>query len=155
MKAIAEDDEKKRKRMMPRSAGSGSSSGAPPKYRMVYTPPGVSCVDHNSSKIWAIADNSSNNSHSSSSSSTVPLLHHHSRLPSGRHSSSPLATFYASTAERWATLLENTTSPSKATRRELRHPWSYSRWAIKRVMHHGRAVPTTPPWRRFPQEKKC
>jgi hypothetical protein len=40
MKAIAEADEKKRKRMMPRSAGSGSSSGAPPKYRMVYTPPG-------------------------------------------------------------------------------------------------------------------
>jgi hypothetical protein len=40
MKAVAEADEKKRKRMMPRSAGSGSSSGAPPKYRMVYTPPG-------------------------------------------------------------------------------------------------------------------
>jgi hypothetical protein len=40
MKVIAEADEKKRKRMMPRSAGSGSSSGAPPKYRMVYTPPG-------------------------------------------------------------------------------------------------------------------
>jgi hypothetical protein len=40
MKAVAEADEKKRKRMMPRSAGSGGSSGAPPKYRMVYTPPG-------------------------------------------------------------------------------------------------------------------
>jgi hypothetical protein len=40
MKAIAEADEKKRKRMMPRSASSGSSSVAPPKYRMVYTPPG-------------------------------------------------------------------------------------------------------------------
>jgi hypothetical protein len=39
MKAIAKANEKKRKRMMPRSAGSGSSSGAPPKYRMVYTPP--------------------------------------------------------------------------------------------------------------------
>jgi hypothetical protein len=38
MKAVAEADEKKR--MMPGSAGSGSSSGAPPKYRMVYTPPG-------------------------------------------------------------------------------------------------------------------
>jgi hypothetical protein len=101
MKDVAEAGEKKRKRMMPRSAGSGSSSGAPPKYRMVYTPPGVSCVDHSSSRIWAIADNSSNNSHSSSSSTTVPLLHHHSRLPSGRRSSSPLATFYASTAGRW------------------------------------------------------
>jgi hypothetical protein len=40
MKAVAEADEKRRKRMMPRSSGSGSSSGAPPKYRMVYTPPG-------------------------------------------------------------------------------------------------------------------
>jgi hypothetical protein len=40
MKAVAEADEKKRKRMMPGSAGSGNFSGAPPKYRMVYTPPG-------------------------------------------------------------------------------------------------------------------
>jgi hypothetical protein len=40
MKAIAEAVEKKRKRLMPGSAGSGSSSGAPPKYCMVYTPPG-------------------------------------------------------------------------------------------------------------------
>jgi hypothetical protein len=40
MKAIAEADEKKRKRMMPGFTGSGSSSGAPPKYHMVYTPPG-------------------------------------------------------------------------------------------------------------------
>jgi 4-diphosphocytidyl-2C-methyl-D-erythritol kinase len=40
MKAIAEADEKKRKCMKPRSSGSGGSSSAPPKYRMVYTPPG-------------------------------------------------------------------------------------------------------------------
>jgi hypothetical protein len=40
MKAIVEANEKKRKRMMPGSAGSGSFSSAPPKYRMVYTPPG-------------------------------------------------------------------------------------------------------------------
>jgi hypothetical protein len=40
MKAVAEADEKKMKKMMPGSVGSGSSSGAPPKYRMVYTPPG-------------------------------------------------------------------------------------------------------------------
>jgi hypothetical protein len=38
MKAVAEVDEKKRKKMMPGSTDSGSSSGAPPKYRMVYTP---------------------------------------------------------------------------------------------------------------------
>jgi hypothetical protein len=40
MKAVAEADEKKRKKMMPGSVGSGSSSSAPPKYCMVYTPPG-------------------------------------------------------------------------------------------------------------------
>jgi hypothetical protein len=40
MKAVAEADEKKRKRMITGSAGSGCSSGAPPKYRMVYTPHG-------------------------------------------------------------------------------------------------------------------
>jgi hypothetical protein len=40
MKAVAEADEKKRRKMMPGSTGSGSSSGAPPKYCMVYTPPG-------------------------------------------------------------------------------------------------------------------
>jgi hypothetical protein len=40
MKTVVEADDKKRKRMMLGSAGSGSSSGAPPKYRMVYTPPG-------------------------------------------------------------------------------------------------------------------
>jgi hypothetical protein len=39
MKAVAEADEKKRKMMMLESAGSGRSSSAPPKYRMVYTPP--------------------------------------------------------------------------------------------------------------------
>jgi hypothetical protein len=39
MKVIAKDNERKTKRMMPGSTGSGSSRGAPPKYRMVYTPP--------------------------------------------------------------------------------------------------------------------
>jgi hypothetical protein len=40
IKAIAKADEKKRKRMMPISADSGSSNGVPPKYHMVYIPPG-------------------------------------------------------------------------------------------------------------------
>jgi hypothetical protein len=40
MKAVTEADDKKRKRIIPGFAGSGSSSGAPPKYHMVYTPPG-------------------------------------------------------------------------------------------------------------------
>jgi hypothetical protein len=138
MKAIAEDDEKKRKRMMPGSSSSGSSSGAPPKYRMEYTAPGVSCIDHISSRIGAIAHNSncgnaSSNSYSSSnnnSSSTMPLLHCRSKLPSGHHSSFPPATFHTSTVGRWATLLENAACPSKATRRKLRHPWSISKWSI-------------------------
>jgi hypothetical protein len=40
MKAVAEADEKMRKRMTPGPSGSGRSSNVPPKYRMVYTPPG-------------------------------------------------------------------------------------------------------------------
>jgi hypothetical protein len=40
MKVVAVAEEKERKRMMPRSSASGGSNGAPPKYRMVYTPPG-------------------------------------------------------------------------------------------------------------------
>jgi hypothetical protein len=122
--------------------------------------PGVSCVNHNSSRIGIIAHNSnrgnsSNNSHSSNnnSSSTVPLLHCHSRLPSGHHNSFPPATFHASTAVRWAAFLENAIYPSNATHHELRHLWSISRGAIRRVLHHGRLAPTTPPWRRFTREK--
>jgi hypothetical protein len=64
---------------------------------------GVSCVDHNSSRIRAITHNSnrgnfSNNSHSSSNNSSIMLLlYHHSRMPPGLHSNSPQATFHAST----------------------------------------------------------
>jgi hypothetical protein len=85
----------------------------------------VSCVDHNSSRIGAIAHNSnrgsSNSNSRSSSSSTVPLLHHCSKLPSGHHSSFPPTTIHASTAGKWVTLLENAVSPSKATHHEPRH----------------------------------
>jgi hypothetical protein len=121
---------------------------------------GVSCVDHNNSRIGAIAHhsnhgNSSNNSSGNSTSSTVPLLHRCNRLPSGHHSSFLPATFHASTVGRWATLLDNAACPSKATHREFQHPWSISRGAIRRVLRHGQATPTTPPWRRFLWEKKC
>jgi hypothetical protein len=122
---------------------------------------GVSCADRNSNRTGAIAHNSnrsnssSNSRNSNSSRSTVLLLHHHSRLPSGHHSSFLLATFHASTVGRWGTLLKNVASPSKATHRELRHPWSINRGTNRRVLHHKLAVPTTPPWRRFPREKKC
>jgi hypothetical protein len=40
MEVVAEASEKKRKRIMPRSSVSGGSNGGPPKYRVVYTPPG-------------------------------------------------------------------------------------------------------------------
>jgi hypothetical protein len=122
---------------------------------------GVSFVDHISNRIEGNAHNStrgnsSNNNHNSNhSSSTVPLLHHRSRLPSGRNSNFPPATFHASIVGKWVTLLENAVCPSKATRRELWHPWSISRRAIRRVLHHERVAPTTPLWRRFPREKKC
>jgi hypothetical protein len=67
MNAVAKADDKKRKRMMPGSTSSDSSSGAPPKYRMVYTPHGVSCVDHNNSRIGAVAHNCNHGNSSSSS----------------------------------------------------------------------------------------
>jgi hypothetical protein len=124
---------------------------------------GLSCIDHNSSRIGAITNNSnrsnfnrnSHNSSSSSNNSTMLLPHRHSRLPPGLDSIFPPVTFYASTIERWATLLENATSPSKATHHELRHLCSTSREAIRRVLHHILAAPTTPPWRRFRRGKKC
>jgi hypothetical protein len=43
--------------MIPGSSISGGSSGAPPKYRMVYTPPGVRWADLNSSSIGATTHN--------------------------------------------------------------------------------------------------
>jgi hypothetical protein len=105
---------------------------------------GVSCADHNSSRIGVVAHNSNRGSSSNSrnsNSSIILLLHCNSRQPSGRHSSFPPATFHASTIRRWTTLLKNAASPSKATHHELRH--------------HELAVLTTPPWRRFAWEKKC
>jgi hypothetical protein len=122
---------------------------------------GVSCVNHNSSRIGTVAHNSNRGNssiscnNSNNNSSTMLLLHCHSRLPPGRHSSFPSATFHASIAGRWATLLENAASPSKATHHELRHPWSTNRGAIRRALHHGPVTPTTPSWRRSPREKKC
>jgi hypothetical protein len=124
--------------------------------------PGISCIDHNSSRIGPIAHNSNRgNSYSNcrssnnSSSSTVPLHRCHSRLPLGHHNSFPPTTFHISTAGRWATLLENVVCPNKAIRHKLRYLWSISRGAIRRVLHHGRLTSTIPPWRRVPREKKC
>jgi hypothetical protein len=151
MKVITEADEKKRKKMMPGSTGSGSSSGAPPKYRMVYNPVGVNYADHNNSRAGATAHNSnhgnSSSKSSSRSSSTMLLLNLHSKQPLGHHSSFLPVTSHASTVGRWGTLLMNAASPSKATHCELRHPWSISRGAIKRVLCHELASPTTPPLR--------
>jgi hypothetical protein len=118
---------------------------------------GVSCPDRNSSRIRAIAHNSNrgNSSSNNNSSSTMLLLHRHSRLPSGRHSSFPPTAFHASTVGRLGTLHENAANPSKSTHCELQQPWSINRGANRRVLHHGLAAPTTPPWMRFPREKKC
>jgi hypothetical protein len=99
MKVIAEADEKRRKRMMSASTGSGSSISAPPKYYMVYTHLGVSCIDRNSSRIGAITHNSnrgnSSNNSRNSNSSTVLLPHRRSRMQSGHHSRLPTVAFRA------------------------------------------------------------
>jgi hypothetical protein len=107
---------------------------------------GVSCVDHNNSRIGAITHNSncgnssSNSCNNNSGSKSTMLLHHHGWLPSGHHSSLPPATSHALTVGRWATLLENPASPSKATHRELWHPWSTSRGTIRKVLYHRLAA---------------
>jgi hypothetical protein len=156
MNAVAEADEKKRNRMMTGSSTSGGSSIAPAKSTAWCIPHlGVSCADHNSSRIGAIThntnnDNSSRNNHnnnnnSNNSSSTVLLLHHRSSMQSGHHSRFPPTTFCATTVERWDTSLATASCPSKATHHELWHSWSIN----KRVLHHGLAVLATPPWMRF------
>jgi hypothetical protein len=93
---------------------------------------GVSCIDQNSSRIGALTHNCNrgNSSSNSSSSSSVLLFHYHSRMPPGLHNNFQPATYNASTTGRWATLLENAASPSKATHHELWHSWSTSKGAI-------------------------
>jgi hypothetical protein len=113
---------------MPASSASGGSSGAPPKYRMTYTPPGVSCADLNNSSIGATAYNtssgsSSHNSSSSSSSSSVMLLLH--PAAGGHQATTATSRQQLSMFQLWedgGTFLMNAASPSKATHHELRHP---------------------------------
>jgi hypothetical protein len=148
MKVVVMVDEKKRKKMILGSVIVVVLAVLLPNTAWCIPRLGASCVNHNSCRIGAIAhisncDNFSRNSNNNNSS-TVPLPHHHSRLPLGRHSNFLPSTFHASTAGRWATLLKNATSQSKATHRELRHPWSTNKGAIRRVLHHGLATPTTP-----------
>jgi hypothetical protein len=52
MKAVAKADEKKRKRIMPASSVSDDFSCAPPKYYMVYTPPGGSLHQLQQQQYW-------------------------------------------------------------------------------------------------------
>jgi hypothetical protein len=151
MKVVAKSYEKKRKRMMLGSYISGGSSGAPPSTAWYIPQLGISCTDHNSSRIGAIAHNtkSGSSSHNSSnnnnnSSSTMLPLHLHSRLQSGHNNSLPPVAFCATTVERWDTSPVIASCPSKAIHRELRHPWSINRRANREVLHNGLATPTTP-----------
>jgi hypothetical protein len=118
---------------------------------------GVNCVNRNSSRTGAIAHSSnrgnfSNNS-CNSNSSTVLLPHRHSRQQSGHHSRLPPAAFRASTMESWDILPVSASCQSEAIHLELRQPWSINRGANRRALRHGLAVPTIPPWRKFPWEK--
>jgi hypothetical protein len=75
MNAYTKAEEKKRKKVMSGSSRSGGSSGAPPKYRMVYTPPTGQLRVLNSNT-GAIAHSTNNGSSSHSSSSTTVLQPH-------------------------------------------------------------------------------
>jgi hypothetical protein len=118
---------------------------------------GVSCADRNSSRTRAIVHNSNrgNSSRHNNSSSIMLLPHRCSKLQLGHHSSFPPVTSPARTTERWGTLLESVANPSKATHRELQHPWSINRGANRSILCHRLAAPTIPPWTRFLGEKKC
>jgi hypothetical protein len=154
MKVVAEPNEKKRKRMLVDPQAVVVLVVLLPSTTWCIPHLGISYADRKCNRTGAIAHNS-NCGNSSSSNSTMLLPHHRSRLSSGHHSSFSRATFHASTTGRWGTLLENGASRSKATHRELRHLWSISRGANRRVLHHGLAAPTTPPWRRFSWENLC
>jgi hypothetical protein len=122
---------------------------------------GVNYADRNSSKTETIAHSSnrgnfSSNSHNSSSSnSSITLLPHcHSRLQSGHYSKLSTVAFCASTAESWDISPVSASCQSEAIHLELRQPWSINREANRRALRHGLVVPTIPPWRKFPWEKK-
>jgi hypothetical protein len=160
MKVVAGADEKKRKRMMPGSVV--VLAVLLPNTAWCIPHLGLSCVDHNSSRIGAIihysnCGNSSNNNHNSNSnnnnSSTVLLPHHHSRMQSGHHSRPPTVTFRASTAGSWDISPVSAYCQCRTIPLELRQPWPIIRRVHRGVLCQGLVVPTIPPWRRSPREK--
>jgi hypothetical protein len=155
-KAVVVADEKKRKKLMLASTAVVAQTVLLPSTAWCIPHMGVTCTDLNSSKIGAIAHNiNSSNNNNNHSSSTVLLLHHCNRLHLGHHNRLPTTIFRASTVEIWDTLPANASLQSRTTLPKLRQPWSTSRRTHRGVLHHGLAVPTTPPWRRFPRKKKC
>jgi hypothetical protein len=150
MKVCKAAKEKKRKRAMSGPSG-GSSSGAPPKYRMVYTPP-VGQLHRPPPQFWAITHSSRN-----SSRSTNVLCQHSnsSRWQSGHHNSLRLLVTRATIAVKSATSPRTVVSPGWAMHLVFQLLGRTNIGSSRGAQHHGLAASTTPPWMEFPRKKKC
>jgi hypothetical protein len=120
MKACEVAEEKKRKRTMSRPTG--GSSSAPPKYRMVYTPPVGQLCDPRSS--------------SSSSNTTILLSLRSNRKQLGHHSRSRQWGTCATTVGRLGTSPRNVTCQGRPTHLVLQLLWQPSRRASREARHN-------------------
>jgi hypothetical protein len=145
-------DEKKRKRMMLGSAGSGSSSGAHPKIRMVYTPPGGQLCRPQQQQNWVYRPQIQPRQFLQQQPQQQQQFNRAPTLPPQQF---PANNFPSFNCRKMGHFARECHLPKQSNSHELRHLWSIIRGAIRRVLHHGRLVPTIPPWRRFPREKKC
>jgi hypothetical protein len=90
---------------------------------------------------------------SSSSSSVMLLSLRSSRGQLDHHSRSHQWGTRATTMERLGTLLRNATCQDKPTHHVPQHRWQLSRRASREAHHSDLATPTTPSWKRYPQER--
>jgi hypothetical protein len=92
-------------------------------------------------------------SSSNSSLATLPSLRI-SKGQLGHHSRSHQWGTRATIMGRLGTLLRNAACQGKPTHHVPQHQWQLSRRANREAQRSNLAVLTTPPWRRYPQERK-
>jgi hypothetical protein len=135
MKACEAAEEKKRKRTMPGPTG-GSSTHHPRD----------SHADLHSSGATARSF--------SSTSTTILLSLHNSKEQLFHHSRSHQWGTCATTVGRLGTSLRNASCQGRPTHLVLQLLWLPSRRASREAQCSVLAAPTTPPWRRYPWERK-
>jgi hypothetical protein len=145
MKACEVAEEKKRTM---RGSTEGSSSSAPPSTTWFTHHPRDSHTDLHSSGVTATRSSSSN-------SSTAALLPLHSSKEQLGHCYRPHQWgTHATTVGRLGTSPRNATCEGRPTHLVLQHLWQITRGASREAQHRGLATPTTPPWMRYPWERK-